>query len=79
MGKSGNPARAAAAKDPLTKRTHKLMNEVTELVFDLQQTDMHHDVQTHAMAAAAGLMAVYSHRMGDPAPWDAIRPPQEKK
>lgn len=78
MGKSGNPARAAAQAAPLTRRTHKLMNETMALVRDLQETDMHPDVKVHAMAAAAGLMAVYSYQVGLPAPWDA-KPPQETK
>lgn len=70
MGKSGNPARRAAQEHPLTVRTHKAMNDVMALVRDFQQTDMHPDVQQHASAAAAGLMAVYSYQTGLPAPWD---------
>lgn len=70
MGKSGNPARRAAQEQPLTKRTHKLMNDTMALVRDLRETDMHPDVKVHAMAAATGLMAVYSYQTGLPAPWD---------
>lgn len=77
MGKSGNPAKAAREKDPLVIKSRKAMNTAMELVKDINDADMPHDIKVHAWAAACGLMAVYSYQTGMPPPWDVASPHPE--
>lgn len=65
-GKSVDPAKQ------LERKINDLMRQAVKLNQEMQTShDLPEDVHVHAQAAALGLMAIYSHLTGLPAPWDA--------
>lgn len=49
-----------------------LMRQAVKLNHEMRTSrDLPEDVHVHAQSAMLGLMAIYSHLTGLPAPWDA--------